>query len=415
MSIADYSPVILRENMGRRTSLMILFGVAGLLATDALAYDFGDWEAIGGTSEGSTCMHYDSTTGTLFVGSVVGFLYYNVESQTWTPREEPGWIGRTVHSVTTHPGQPGVVITGRENAFFKGYLEISDDWGETSQVVYSSQGGAFKDIQNDPFGPDVFYAAGWHDISPGDLMKSTSGGWEWVQLADYIQYAMTEIAMDPGTRDRLFVSGDARVTRSRDGGDTWTQTSAGLPPALGVYCVALSLGDPLLLLASNDYGIYRTTDGGGLWTQVAASDCQHFAFHPLCPELVAAVTFSPYRLLISEDSGATWEDRTDQFPGQHMVDLVFSDDGEWFYVTSANEGVFVRPVFGPWSPISLQIVHAGNQVHLTWSSPYGFPLYNIYRADLPFGPFILAGSTVEQSFSDTLQGEQAFYQVTGEY
>ncbi len=387
--------------------LVALSGVQGV--------DLGGWQAIGGMSNaGNTCLHYEGNTQTLFVGTVEGFLYFDVPGQTWTAREDTGWIGRTVQSVAAHPTQPGTVVTGRVNAFFKGYLELTEDWGVTSDPVYSSQGGVFKDIQVDPFDPDVFYACGWHDITPGDLMKSTDGGQGWTQLLNYLHYTMTEVSMDPGTEGTLYVSGDQQVTRSTDAGQTWVRVAEGLPPGLGVYCVSVSPQDSLILLASNDNGTYRTTDGGGQWANVDSRDCQHFALNTVVPQMAAAVTFSPYSLLLSTDSGATWTDRTDGFAGQDMVDLVFSTCGRWLYVTSAHDGVFSRPVYWQEFPIVLEITRSGNGVRLTWSAGYPFPLYNVYRSTSAFGPFTKIGTTTQMQYQDSPLGSAFFYRVTGE-
>jgi hypothetical protein len=390
--------------------------VAALVAlSGAQAADLGGWQAIGGMSNaGSTCLHYEGNTRTLFVGTVEGFLYYDVLGQTWAAREDTGWIGRTVQSIAAHPTQPGTVVTGRVNAFFKGYLELTEDWGVTSSLVYSSQGGVFKDIQIDPFHPDVTYACGWHDITPGDLLKSTDGGQGWSQLADYLHYTMTEIAMDSRTQGSLYVSGDQQVTRSTDAGQTWVRVAEGLPPALGVYCVSVSPQDSLTLLASNDNGVYRTTDGGGQWSPVGSHDCQHVAFNTVVPDMAAAVTFSPYSLLLSTDAGATWADRTDGFSGQHMVDLVFSTCGQWLYVTSAHEGVFSRPVYWQEFPIVLEITRSGSGVRLTWSAGYPYPLYNVYRSASASGPFTKIATTTQTQYQDSPLGSAFFYRVTGE-
>jgi hypothetical protein len=379
------------------------------------AAELGGWQAIGGASNaGNTCLHYEGATQTLLVGTVEGFLYYDIPGQAWTAREDTGWIGRTVQSIAAHPGEPGTIVTGRVNAFFKGYLELTEDWGVSSQLVYSSQGGVFKDLQVDPFAPDVFYACGWHDITPGDLVKSTDGGHTWATLPGHLHYTMTEIATDSRTPNTLYVSGDQQVTRSTDAGQTWVRVAEGLPSGLGVYCVAVSPQDSLILVAANDNGVYRTTDGGGQWVLVDSRDCQHFACNPVVPDMMTAVTFSPYKLLLSTDSGATWADRTDGFAGQQMVDVVFSGSGQQLYVSSAQAGVFARPVYWQEFPIVLEVSRIDGGVRLIWSAGYPFPLYNVYRAASVSGPFSKIASTSQTQYEDSPLGASFFYRVTGE-
>ncbi len=373
----------------------------------------GDWTALGGESAGNTCLHFDNAMQTLFAGTIEGFLYLDLESGFWMNRQDEGWIGREVRSVATCPDQPGHVLTGRVNAFFKGYIEFSPDWGVNEEIVHSSTGGVIKDVQVDPFDPEVFYACGWQDVVPGELLKSEDGGQSWTLLPDQIHYTMTEIAMDRLIPDRLFVSGDQQVTRSLDGGLSWEQAAAGLPTWLGVYCVAVSPGDSQVLLASNDDGIFRSTDGADTWIQVDARDSQHFAFYPAAPEIVAAVTFSPYSLLVSTDAGLTWTDCSEEFPGAHMTDLVFSDDGQELYVSSVFEGVYSRTVELPDGVIHLDIELAGEEVLLSWTSDPEWPLYYVYRSHLPYTGFQLVQSTSHNWFSEPRQLVDRYYRVTG--
>jgi hypothetical protein len=130
--------------------------------------------------------------------------------------------------------------------------------------------------------------------------------------------------------------------------------------------------------------------------------------------MVSAVTFSPYGLLLSTDSGATWADRTDGFAGQQMVDLVFSVSGQHLYVSSAHEGVFSRSVYWQEFPIVLGVTRTGNGVRLTWSAGYPFPLYNIYRSASVAGPFSKIATTAQTQYDDSPLGMAFFYRVTGE-
>lgn len=303
-----------------------------------------EWVSIGPSDTMIMCLHMDTTNNILFAGTIEGFQYYPFATGEWMQREDVGWIGRQVLSLTTCPSEPGWIITGRENAFWKGYMEISEDWGITNTNAYMSEGGKFVDTQNDPDEPDTYYACAWSDITPGDLLKSVDRGVTWSPLTNYLHTFMTEIAINPDNPNIIYVSGNALVTKSADGGATWTQASSGLPGSLGIYCVAINPGNPQILVASNDNGIYRTVDGGDSWTLVNSedSDCQHFAFNPVNPEVVACVTFSPYRLLVSVDSGLIWEDWTGDYPGESMIDVAFSVDGDSLHVASTYSGVYSR-------------------------------------------------------------------------
>ena len=327
------------------SSIILLSLCPGIVQTvSGINNSEGEWISIGPFDTMIMCLHMDTTNNILFAGTVEGFQYYPFATGEWIQREDVGSMGRQVMSLTTCSSVPGWIITGRENAFFKGYMEYSDDWGITNTYTYSSEGGQFVDIQNNPDEPDMYYACAWADITPGDLLKSTDRGITWSPLTNYLHTFMTEIAIDPDNPDTLYVSGDAFVTKSTDGGATWVQASSGLTGGPGVYCIAINPGNPQILVASIASGIYRTINGGDTWNLVNSdySSCQHFAFNPVNPEVVVSITFSPYRLLVSVDSGLTWEDWTGDYPGESMIDVAFSGDGDSLYVASTYSGVYSR-------------------------------------------------------------------------
>jgi len=290
-----------------------------------------------------TSLHLDKQNDILFAGTTEGFWYYDLNTTIWTSRIESGWIGREVWSITSHPEIPGRVITGRVNAWFKGYMEISNDWGATNSLTFNSDGGLIKDVKFCPAQPDLMFACGWSDITPGDLLKSTNGGQSWLQLTNYLHNAMTEITLHPNSSDTLYVSGDALITKSVDEGNTWEQVINGLPTGLGVYCVDIDPFQPQTLLCSNDNGIYKTTNGGENWEMTYNEDCKHFAFNQVFEGIVAAVTFDPDKVLLSYNHGESWQDYTGDFPGDNLMDIVFSEDGTQIYVASLA-GVYSREV-----------------------------------------------------------------------
>jgi len=334
-----------------KSSCTVVILIALSLCVFPVAAQDLDWEAMGPASGNFTCLHADETGMALFAGTIEGFWYYTFAAESWTSRDDVGWIGRQVWCITSHVKEPATMITGRENAFFKGYTEWTDDWGVTNTYAYGSDGGSVKDVKGIPGSPDTFIACTWSDIVDGEVLRSTDGGQTWALLTGYIHHAMTEITVDQGTPDTIYISGSSQVTKSTDGGDSWDSASTGLPGNLGVYCVDSSPHTPQILLSSNDDGMYRSTDGGGSWSFVPTGftnpTCIHFAFSPTAPGLVAAVTFSPSVVILSEDDGLTWNDVSGDVAGLSLQDIVFSHDGETLYVATYNNGIFSAAVGGP--------------------------------------------------------------------
>lgn len=283
------------------------------------------------------CLHLDTDNQVLLVGAEEGFWYWNIETNIWTPRIETGSIGRSVRSISSNPNIPGRIITGRVNAWFKGYMEFSDDWGESNNATFSSDGGYISDIKYSASNPNVFYACGVSDITPGDLLKSIDGGQAWIQQTNYLHTFMTSIAISPTNANTLYISGDALVTKSINGGLSWSAASNGLPSNLGVYCLDMNKSDENSLICSNDNGLYRTVDGGENWTQIYPESCKRIVYNSVYPNTIAVITISPYQILLSTDNGTDWVDITGNFPtNDYVKDLVFSEDGASLFVASTN-------------------------------------------------------------------------------
>ena len=65
-----------------------------------------------------------------------------------------------------HETQSSRLITGRVNAWFKGYIEVTDDLSENGTLVYNSDGGKVLGLARDRDDADRYYACTWQDISP---------------------------------------------------------------------------------------------------------------------------------------------------------------------------------------------------------------------------------------------------------
>ncbi len=304
-----------------------------LFFSDISAQDWQSIEPPGGQEY--LCMHIDTTNEMLYIGTTNGFWYQDIQTGDWISRIEPGWMGRTVWSICANPDSPGTVITGRENAWFKGYMEISYDWGETNEFLYESTGGWVTDIKYSASNSNIFYATTFTDGgSPGELLKSINGGQSWIPVSND-HTALTSIAMSPASANILYISGDALITKSTDGGLNWTTKANGLPPSLGIYEVAMNRVNEDILVCSNDNGLWRSIDGGENWMQCYTESCKRLVFNPVNTSMIAALTFNTSQILLSLDNGKNWINYTSDFPAEEFgKDIDFSKDGSKLYATS---------------------------------------------------------------------------------
>jgi len=305
-----------------------------------------EWEYLSMQGIHATCIVADPAHERIFVGTIEGFHYLDIPTGVWTERDWEGWIGRQVFAIATHDLHPQRVITGRENAFFKGYIELSDDLGQTETTVYYSAAGRVKDIQPRSEGANEYYACTWPDITPGEFVRSQDGGLTWTCLAPTHHYAMTAIAVDR-TTEAIYLAGDQRVTRSYNGGDSWEPAWTGLPEGQIVHCLVADPGGECVfeehLFAGNDLGLYEGY-WEEQWERVLAIGCRRVTmvawYTQMGPYWWPAVITSDGRVLVQEGD---WVDETGSLAGLNPVDLAYCLSDHMLYVATANGGVYRAP------------------------------------------------------------------------
>lgn len=307
-----------------------------LIALPAAAYE---WEYLGMDGIAATTLTVDAARERLFVGTYEGFWLYDQAADAWLERDEEGWIGRQVFAIDYHESLSDRVITGRENGFFKGYLEISDDLGETWTHYLESTGGRVKDVFHDDSARH--FACTASDIAPGEFFRSENGGETWTPLGGHGFYSMTDIDIDLGGQG-LVLTGNAGVRASGDYGDTWQNLTGDLAGswvhcAQGVYAGG-DVIPPVSLVVGLDAGLYFS-EVPGQWTQLLDAPIRRAERIPvpawLAPDRMAVCTWDA-RVLVSQGFGAGWLDETGDLPGE-PIDVAFSPFDNGLYVLT-NEG-----------------------------------------------------------------------------
>lgn len=313
-----------------------------IIALPAMALE---WEYLGMDGVTATCITIDPDRDRVFVGTYEGFHYYDLATGIWTDRDWSGSIGRQVWAIDHDQDLDGRVITGRENAFFKGYMEYSDDLGATETFVYESTGGRVTDVVHGY--TSRHWACTWSDIADGELLRSEDGGESWTALPGHGFHAMTDLTFDLG--GELVLAGDAGVKRSWDHGDTWEDMTGDLPAGYGIYCAlgAYPGGDAFpwtSLFASNDLGLYYSFVVGQ-WEQMLDASCRHLIRIPvpvfLAGDRICAITWDG-RVMVTRGGWDNWIDETATLPGTPVASA-FSPYDNGLYVITANHGLWRAP------------------------------------------------------------------------
>jgi photosystem II stability/assembly factor-like uncharacterized protein len=225
----------------------------------------------------------------LYAGGGGGVVRSDDDGLSW--RAARGDIGfSTIGKIWVHPSRGGFVYA-EASSILVGYpLELwhtadgGDHWDRRLQ--------AFDVLAISSSEPDVVYASGG-----GRVFKSTDGLETYVETSSPAPSATYGPSLTVAPSDSSVVYSSAVSEgvfyRTTNGGATWSPTT---PPPLGVGPLAIDRLDPRRILVGGVGGVSRSLDGGATWTIVTG----------LGRERVWDVAFDPAEadgILASTDSG----------------------------------------------------------------------------------------------------------------
>jgi len=260
---------------------------------------------------------------------------------TWAPIfDDQG--SYAIGVVELDPNDPDTVWVGtgennaqRSVAFGDGVYR-SDDGGRSWKNMGLETSGHIGSIVIDPRDSDVIHVAAqgplWNAGGERGVYKSVDGGENWERVLAIDEHTgANEVLMHPDNPDLLLASTWQRrrhvwtlinggpgsgVHRSTDGGETWTEITAGLPSEeMGRIGLAFAPSRPdtvYAIIETDDEGegVYRSTDFGVSWekrSSYVAGSPQYYnelVADPTNPDRVYSMdTF----MHVSHDGGATFE------------------------------------------------------------------------------------------------------------
>ena len=243
--------------------------------------------------------------------------------------------------VTLSPCNPNVVWVGtgennsqRSVSYGDGVYK-SEDGGRSWKNMGLEESSQIGSIVVDPRDCDVVYVAAHGPVFRGGgergLYKTTDGGGTWERVLETANEwtGVNEVVMDPRDPDILiaatwqrerrqygYIAGGpgSGISRSTDGGETWTESKSGLPSSeLGRIGLAKSPVDPdvvyAIVEAESDGGFYRSTDNGVSWQRRSDHTTIGLYYQELFadPVDVDRVYSMDTRTWISDDGGESFE------------------------------------------------------------------------------------------------------------
>jgi photosystem II stability/assembly factor-like uncharacterized protein len=227
----------------------------------------------------------------------------------------------------------------------------------------------------DPERPGVFWESGIYNGN--GVYRSDDYGTTLHALGDAHHNDVVSIDFSDPNRRTLLAGGHEQtqtVYRSTDGGESWTNVGANLPPSN-------HSSNPLVIdatthlvgcsgYASDPSGIFRTTDGGAHWSMVSdqaasgaplrASDGTIYwtliygsgmvrstdngqswtrvhdgglrGTHPIELPDGRIATVGPNAIIVSSDQGESWQSATESLPYDDIIGLAYSVQRRAFYV-----------------------------------------------------------------------------------
>lgn len=177
----------------------------------------------------------------------------------------PNNINGRIKSLAIHPTNGNIVYAGGADGGVWKTVDGGATWASKMQVELSMAIGALAVSASSP---DTVYAAtgedvpGWGPSFPGiGVYKTTDGGNDWDLLAPIASSRCSRIVIHPLLPTIVYVSGNAGLHKSIDGGISWTNVRTD-----HVSDVVMDPLSPDTLYAGVwNSGVYKTTDGGASW------------------------------------------------------------------------------------------------------------------------------------------------------
>lgn len=300
----------------------------------------------------------------------------NNSGHTWKPIFD-SYTSYSTGCITLDPSNPATVwlgtgenVGGRHVAYGDGIYK-STNGGQSWKNMGLKNSEHISEIIVHPDNSDIIWVAAqgplWKSGDERGLYKSTDGGENWKKvLGDSEWTGVTDIAMDPRDPDVMYAATWDRhrtvaaymgggpgsgIHRSRDGGETWTKLTTGIPKSnLGKIGIAISPQQPDVVYAAIELdrktgGVYRSINQGASWKKmsdaVSGGTGPHY-YQELyaCPHQFDRLYLMNVRILVSDNGGKDFRTLKERKKHSDNHALVFRKDDPNYLLVGCDAGIY---------------------------------------------------------------------------
>jgi photosystem II stability/assembly factor-like uncharacterized protein len=293
------------------------------------------WSALGGGLPVMTMTSLEIAGSTIYAGTIAGGVYASTDNgDTWTQRAS-GLLARDMGGFLAD----GATLYGNGNGIF-----ATTDGGDTWGAIRG-------DLRDSIAQPTLVYADGATLFCRGyplaGLSRSTDGGTTWTECgAGLSPFGSVQSIVSAG--GALFTVSN-RIYRSTDNGDTWVQVDS----ALGAFVSLSNITKVGGTLFAYGMAIARSTDDGATWVLADNGIPDFFTINGIASAGGALFTGGgfPNANYKSTDNGDTWTVIAN-LPSFSQATQFLGNGGDLF-ACGENNGVFLSTNLGTsWTNIS---------------------------------------------------------------
>jgi len=254
---------------------------------------------VAGRARGVVVDPDDATNQTWFIGTAGGGVWKTTDGGSTWQWITPDFPVLSAQSIAMAPSDHDVIYVGTGESFYNvdtmngdGILKSTDRGATWTQLASTANNPAFNNVARllvDPDGADTVLAAattGIYKLSENNrssIFKSTDGGTTWTEVYASIPPSgqtakrVQQLIADPTDFNVIYATVNrGGILKSTDRGETWHSANTGISDYTGRFELAISPVDHNRLFAaaegaSNTSKLWMSTDAGATWTQVTGS------------------------------------------------------------------------------------------------------------------------------------------------